>query len=270
MLRGRALFALVSLSILCCGLLACGGPSEEELQAAKAAEDWAKMQTTKADLDAKQAELVGLRERIAAGPEEAEEGEGDGGEGEEAEGEAPPSPEELAAQADALQEEILGTAEQFGGQVIAFINDQGIVEGAELTDMQLGALRMKSDVDMLFAADYIARGGEYGKAIDIYSTALRNDPDNEKLLEAKATAEMMRFMTEERLATVKKGMTQDEVRGLLGTPKTTNVREFEQGVVGWFFPKEEPNTAAAVFFQPKKDVLEVYKVDFNAVGAKEE
>ena len=285
MLRGRALFALVSMSILCCGLLACGGPTEEELQAAKTAEDWAKLQETNADFEAKRAELAGVKEQLAAAESEGDggegESEGDGGEGESegdggegegdgGEGEAPPTPEQLTIQADALQEEVFDVAEKLATQAIQFINDQGIVEGAELTEMQLGAFRMKSEVDMLFAEEYIESGGDYAKALEIYDLALRNDPDNEKLQQAKASAEASRYMTKERLDQVKKGMTDEEVRALLGTPKSQYVREFEGNKIGWFYPKEEPKTAAGVYFDDKKGTLTVYETDFDAIKAEDE
>ena len=127
------------------------------------------------------------------------------------------------------------------------------------------ALGMKSDEDIVLAQEYIDKGGEYGRAIEIYKQLLISDPDNEKVLAAKALAEEMRYMTEERLGEVKKGMTEDEVRELLGTPKGTNVREFDNGVIGWFYPKEERYTAAAVFFRDKEGVLKVYQTDFEAV-----
>ena len=269
MLRGKRLLALPAIALAIFALVGCeSGPTEEELQAAKAAEDWAALEQAKAELDGKRNELATLREQIAAGDdaEAAEPAEGE--EGEEG-AEAPPSPEELAAQADTLQQEVYSLADKFGGLLAQFINDQGISVGGELTEVQSQAIRMKSDEDMELAADYINRGGEYQRAIDIYTQALQFDPDNEELQAAKAEAEANRYMTEEKLATVKKNMTEDEVRGLLGTPKTQNVREFDGGVIGWFYPKEEPNTAAAVFFQEKSGALKVYKTDFEAVKAPE-
>ncbi|MEM7349461.1 MAG: hypothetical protein AAF657_01550 [Acidobacteriota bacterium] len=268
MRRGNALFALISVLLASLGLFACNQVSEEELKAAKDAEDWAWLEQAKADLDGKRSELTGLRERIASGGEEGEEesqaepatDEGEGAEG--AAGEAPPT---LDEQATALESEITKGAEEFIDRLIQFINEQGI--GAEPTDIQRQALGMKSDEDILVAQEYITRGGEYQRAIDIYSTALVNDPGNEKLLAAKAHAEEFRYITEERLGTIKKDMTEAEVQALLGTPRTSNVREYDDGKrVGWYFPKEEPRgAAAAVFFQKNKDVLKVYKTDFDAV-----
>ena len=278
MRRGRKLFALPGVVVMSLALLACEQTSEVDEQAAKAAEDWAWLENSKAEIDAKRQELADLQARIsgevpaeeAAGGEEAEGGggeEAEGGGGEEAA--EPPSPEELAAQAETLQQEIYGLADTFGARLAQFINDQSISVGGDLTDTQRQAIRMKTDEDMELAREYIEKGGEYQRALDIYNQALTLDPDNEKLNSAKAEAEANRYMTEERLAEVKKNMTEAEVRDILGTPKVQNVREFDQGVVGWFYPKEEPNTAAAVFFRERKGELKVYKTDFEAVKAPE-
>ncbi len=270
MRRGRKLFALPGAVLALFALSACeSGPTEEELQAAKTAGDWAAIEQARAGLDATRGELAELQQQIASSEEEGEEGaEAAEGEGEEG-AEAPLSPEELAAKADEVKQSIYKLEEDFGAQLVAFINDQGISVGGELTEYQSGAIRMKSDLDLELAQGYID-GGEWGRAIDIYNQALTLDPDNEKVAAAIAEAESRRFMTEERLAEIKKGMTEDEVRELLGTPKVQNVREFDGGVIGWFFPKEEPNTAAGVYFREKKGVLKVYRKDFEAVKSQDD
>ena len=262
MRRGRMVFALPTVVLALFALLGCESTTEEDLKAAKTAEDWAAIGQAKAELDAKRAELAELHERIAAPPAE----EAAGGEAETEGAEAPPSPEELAALAESTQEDLYKLSDAFGARLVEFINDQGISVGGELTEMQAEAISMKSDLDIDLAQSYID-GGEYQRAIDIYNQALTLDPNSEKLAAAIASAETLRYMTEERLATVKKNMTEDEVRDLLGTPKVHNVREFDGGVIGWFYPKEEPNTAAAVFFREKKGALKVYKTDFEAVKA---
>ncbi len=265
MRRGMKLFALAGAALVFIALLGCEQASEEDLQAVKAAEDWATLEQAKAELDAKRAELAELQQLIAAPAEEQAGGdEGEAGEG----AEAPPSPEELAAQADVAQDVIYKKSDEFGAKLVEFINDQGISVGGELTEMQTKAIRMKSDLDIDLAKGYID-GGEYGRAIDIYNQAKVLDPDNEKLAAAITEAESRRYMTKERLAEVKKNMTEEEVRELLGTPKSQNVREFDAGVIGWFYPKEVPNTAAAVFFRPRKGVLKVYKTDLEAVKAQD-
>ncbi len=273
MRSGRKFFALGALLLLVTGLGACSsGPDPAEEKAAQDAEAWAALQEAKATLDAKRAELKTLKEKIA-GKLPEEEGDTDAAEGtEDTEGgeeAAPVSPEELQAQADALKEEIFSLTDDFAGQLIGFINSQGLVEGAELTTEQREAFNMKAQEDILVAQEYISEGGDYQRAIDIYTTSLLSDPTNELLLEAKAKAEELRYMTEERLGEVKKKMTRDEVRDLLGIPKTSNIREFDNGVIGWFYPKETPREAAGVFFQEKGGEFTVYKIDWNAIKAEE-
>ncbi|MCG8454860.1 MAG: outer membrane protein assembly factor BamE, partial [Holophagales bacterium] len=103
--------------------------------------------------------------------------------------------------------------------------------------------------------------------IGIYDQALSSDPENELLLAAKAEAEALRHMTEERFSQVEKGMSQEEVRELLGTVKSTNVRDFtERNRIGWFYRKEDGG-AAGVYFKPGKAEGEwtVESLDFDAV-----
>ena len=75
-------------------------------------------------------------------------------------------------------------------------------------------------------------------------------------------------MTEERFAQVKKKMTRDEVREILGQVMLSNLREYpERGVIGWFYRKEDGG-AAAVYFREKRkgdDNWVVYDTNFNAV-----
>ncbi len=276
MRRGRWLLSLAGVLLALVAFSGCeSGPTEEELKAAQTAEAWAAIEQAKAELDAKRQELAELRAQISGEGAEGEGAEGEGAEGEGAgaegvEGEEatePVNPEELAAQAEALQQQVYDLTDSFGASLAQFINDQGISVGGELTEVQTQAIHMKTDEDMLLAREYIDKGGEYQRALDIYAQAQMLDPDNETLAAAIAEAEALRYMTEERLAEVKKNMTEDEVRALLGTPKVQNVREFDAGVIGWFYPKEEPNTAAAVFFRERKGVLKVYKTDFEAVKA---
>ncbi len=263
MRRGTTLFALISLVLVS---LACNQVSEEDVKAAKDAEEWAWIAQAKVDLDAKRGELATLHERIATFQEPAEDAPATE---EGTDGEAPLTAEALAEQAKAVEQEAQGLTESFLGRLIQFINDQQIGVESEPTDIQRQALAFKSDEDILLAREYIDKGGEYQRAIDIYSQALVFDPDNEKLAVAKAEAESLRFMTEERLAGVKKGMSREEVRAVLGTPKHHNVREYDNGTIAWFYPKEEPHTASAVFFQDKKGEMKIYKTDFNAIKAEQ-
>ena len=262
------LFALVALLVLGLGLMACdSGPSPEEQQAAANAEAWSALEQAKTDLEAKRQELRDLQQTAADAGEEDSEAEA--AEGEEVEGEAPPSPEELEAQIKTLEEEVISKTDGFTQQLAQFINDQGLTEGAELTEVQRKAFDLKAQEDILIAQEYIDKGGDYQRAIEIYTTSLLFDPENQLLLDAKAEAEVLRYMTEERFAAIKKGMTEAEVREALGTPKASNVREFDKGVLGWFYPQEPTEgarPAAGVYFREKKGVNLVYEADFNAIS----
>ena len=246
-------------------MAACSsGPSREEL--ANEAE-WTWLSDTKGQLDAKRQELVDLKSQLAEPAEEPAE-EPAAAEGEEAEA----GGIDLWAQADELESEIDEMTEEFGGRLVAFINADPPVEGEEPTERQLGLIRMKSDEDMVMAQEWIDRGGDFKRAIEIIKTASIYDPDNERLKSALEEAETLRYMTEERFAMAKKGMSQDEMRHVLGQPNLHNVREFpEREVVAWFYPTGEGGSAAAVWFEPdKKEELKAYKVDFKGIVGRED
>ncbi len=261
------LFALAVLGIAL--LVACAPPVEEEQAPADGGEDWVWLQETKQELDAKREELGQLRDRIAGKvPEEAEAVAAAGEEAEAAEEgteEAVPlTPEELAANAETLENEVNALTGEFGERLVAFINAQDMNMGEEMNEIQRGALDMRIDEDIIVAQEYIDKGGNYQKAIDIYRSSLVFDPENEKLKAAMAWAEANRFMTEERFAQVKKRMSQDQVREFLGQVKHGNEREFENNVVGWFYKKEDGG-ATGVYFRQRRGEWEVYEADFNAI-----
>ncbi|MEO1366396.1 MAG: hypothetical protein AAFX50_04405 [Acidobacteriota bacterium] len=249
-------------------LVACsGGEGEDSAEQDNA--QWNEIQSLKSQLDANRAELQDLRDQLAAAdaaePEEAPAEDAEGGD----DAAAPAmTPEELQAKIDEMGSAISAETDALYGRVVDLINNSGLVEGAELTPDQQKAFGLKADIDIIYAQEYIDRGGDYQRAIDIYSQALRSDPTNEKLLNAKAEAERLQHMDEERFSAVKKGMTQAEVRGLLGTVKNTNVREFtEQNRIGWFYRKEDGG-AAGVYFREKTQGSDDWIVeisDFDAI-----
>ncbi len=74
-------------------------------------------------------------------------------------------------------------------------------------------------------------------------------------------------MTEERFAQVRKGMTEQDVRAILGQVNLRNIRPYpERKVTAWFYPTAEDGAAAAVWFRMgKNDQLVVYDSKFEAV-----
>lgn len=264
---------------LCLSLLALGcGAAEDETAAGGSPEEWAWLQQSQAALDGKRQELAAVRtqQRALAGGEAPVAQEEPAAEGEPAADATTPdaaaapaaTAEELATRGQQLEGEIATLSEELGGRLVGYINSLEIIQGEPLTPEQQQAMRMKSEEDVELAREWIEKGGDYRRAIEIYEGALLWDPDNEKLAQALAEAQEMRFMTEERFAQVEKGMTQEQVRGILGPVNLHNVREYgeeeaDQKVV-WLYPKED-RSAASVWFDrdSQTGVFEVYQTDFE-------
>jgi tetratricopeptide (TPR) repeat protein len=228
-------------------------------------QEWAWLQETQPKLMAQRAELRELadRQRLAATDEEKAQ-----------------IAEEITAKETALAETLDGPSvgqPGFSSRLVGYIMSLDMREGDPVTPQQLAAIRMKTAEDMAVAREWIEKGGDYVKAIDIYNSALINDPDNEALKAALAEAEDLRFMKPERFAQVKKGMTEEEVRDALGPVNIRNVRiDEEKNVTTWLY-RTEDGGAAGVFFKANRagEALKVYdsKFDFfkpQVVGAQQE
>lgn len=247
-----AVLAVLALSVACGG----GGAAKEDQ--AKT-EEWAWLTETQQTLVSKRQELADLKAQVEA-VAEVEVAEGDP--------EAAAATEDLAAQIEVLGGEVEALTEEFGNRLVGFINADPMIEGEPPTERQIEALRMKSGEDIILAEEWIERGGDYKRAIEIISTALLYDADNEELKAALARAEADRYMSEERWAAAKKGMTEDQIRKVLGQVNLHNIREYpDKDVVAWFYPTAEDGSAAAVWFQPNKKsgALEVYQIKFEAI-----
>jgi tetratricopeptide (TPR) repeat protein len=251
MVRYAKLGGVVGLML---GLLAgCGGDKEAEARAAAEQtrqQELQRLEQLQQSLNQKRQELAQLEVQQADT--------------------ATASPE-TASRIEQLSTEIDTEATQFTSDLVTFFNADPPVEGEPLTEVQQRVVRMKSGEDMLVASEYIEEGGNYSKAIQIYEEALALDAGNPELQAALEEARANRFMTEERFQQAKKGMTEEQVRAVLGTPSPFNVREFEdQGVTAWFYPTNEQRAAAGVWFRPASGQLKVYRLDFKAIKAGEE
>ncbi len=218
--------AALSLAACCLGLglAACRAGAEQRALE----QEWAWLQETQGSLAAQRAELAQLQATAAA----------------------PGAAPELAQQAAQLEGELTDRAEEFALRLVDFLNEDPMIQGARPSERQLAAVRMKSAEDLILAREWIDEGGDYKQAIDIYETALALDPDNEELRTALATAQAARFMTPERFALARRGMSQNEVRALLGQPNRSHIREVpERGIVAWFYPTSERGDAAGVWFE---------------------
>ena len=174
----------------------------------------------------------------------------------------------LAANAGdtALRKQTAALAGEFDRRLVELINADPPVQGQPLSARQKAALRMKSDEDVLLARQLIDEGGDYQRAIAIYKEALAVDPGYPPLQEELAKAHARRYTSRETFAQLKKGMSQEEVRGLLGPPNLHSVRDYpDRGVVGWFYPKDASGAAAAVWFAKSDGRYAVYLLDFDAL-----
>ena len=263
----RGLRKILSLGVVVAfaGLPACqdGDGQLDELVAAQEAAV-AELEEAKKTLDAKREELAQIEARLKAPEEpEAEAEAGAGAEGEEAE--EPFDPEAAKQRAEVLKSEIESAADELVGSIVGFINDDPPTAGEPLNDRQRRAVEMKIDEDIHLAHDFIDRGGDYKRALNILEGMLPLAPDHARLNEEIARANELRFMSEERFEGVKKGMTEEEVRAVLGPVNLRNIRPYEEkGVTAWFYPKDGGG-AAGVWFQERKGELVTYKMDFNAI-----
>jgi len=239
---------LATAVILTLALVGCAtGPKEDPMAA-----EWDALQAAKTALDAKRQELVALKAEAAMPVDPEAEGE----------------PVDHTAHIEALGAEVTGLADGFMTQVVTFLNNDPIIAEDGPTERQTAAIRLKSGEDMLVAEEWIAEGGDYSRAIQIYENTLNLDPDNEDLKAAMARAQEMRFMSAERFATAKKGMTEDAVREALGTPLHYNVKTYPDkgGVTAWFYQTDEAGSAAAIWFRPnKEEILTAYLTKYDSV-----
>jgi tetratricopeptide (TPR) repeat protein len=165
-----------------------------------------------------------------------------------------------------LRGELDSLSTEFNRRLVEYINANAVAQDETPGERLLAAIRMKSDEDLLLARDYIEQAGDYRRAIEIYETALAADPENARLRAALAQAKARRYVSLERFALVKEGMTPDDVRRLLGPPNLQDVRAYpERSVTAWFYPKDASGAAAAVWFREDGPASEVYQVDFNAI-----
>jgi hypothetical protein len=219
-----------------------GKPATGDRQSPPAGAEWAWLEKTRATLEEQRAQLAAA--------------------------DATPTPAGTAAR-EALRRQTTALAGELDRRLVAFINADPPVQGQPMTVRQKAALRMKSDEDIVVAHQLIDEGGDFQRAIAIYQEDLAIDPGEPRLTAELAKAQGRRYMARETFAQLKKGMSQDEVRGVLGAPNPHSVRDYpDRGVVGWFYPKDASGAAAAVWFSRVDGhdrPYAVYLFDFDAI-----
>ena len=267
MTRRREMRKLLPVIVLALVGVACGGGQSALNQ--ERLEEMAALEELKTALDGKRGELVGARDQLETAEEAATMG-ADTAEGEEG-GDMAVDPGALGATVEQLEKEVTQMTDDLGMKIVDYINSAGLDQGEELPEDVKSVIQMKSAEDIVIADEYITRGGDYRRALEIFTQALILDPDNADLLAGKVAAETDQYMTEDRFAQADKGMTERTVRQLLGAVNPRNIRDYpERDVIAWFYRKEDGG-AAAVYFQKNKTsgMYESYKVDFTAVESED-
>ena len=123
----------------------------------------------------------------------------------------------------------------------------------------------------LFAREKIALGDEYmtvlsryERAIELYSEALRYEPQNAEAARKLADAQQRRFVSMSSFAGVKTGMKEDDVRKLVGLPREDWIKQVVQNsrvYAVWIYPKSDGG-ASAIYF----DNGVVYHTNWNAAA----
>jgi Tfp pilus assembly protein PilF len=257
---GAAALVVLVAGSLSLALVACGASEDAAKSEAESAE-WQWLETTQQQLAEKRAELQQAKDQIEAGPAALQVDPASGQTAEQAFA-------DLQAKAQALETEIDEVANGYMSRLVAFINSQEMEVGAAPTEQQSAALRMKSGEDLVYAMEYIDRGGDFARAEEIVQRAIEVDPSNPELQEKMTWIQSMRYVNEERFGQVSTGMTEKEVRDILGPVNSNNIRDFPNNRKGWFYRKDPAieGGAAGVYFEQKGGRWVVYEANYDAIA----
>jgi hypothetical protein len=247
---------LVILPLFASLLLGCGSAEEERAARARQRE-WSSLRHTKRALDAERRELTRLRGQLAAapvGPDGAPTGE---------------AATALAADVAARERRIGARSAALGKRLVRYAAGFARREGEPMPPALQEAIRLKSDEDVEVAQEWIERGGDYRRAIEIYETQRHLDPGYARLEQALARAREMRHVTSERFARVRPEMTRAEVRAALGPVNLRQVlRRPAERLEAWFYPSVGGGRAAVYFrYDEERRAYVVYRTE-TAAGAR--
>jgi hypothetical protein len=252
----RVSLCLVVVPILGLLLSCSSGPSEEELklaalkqQLADIQQAYQTLQQARADLEANKAtiaEIEAIAERQRSEEQTAQ-------------------LEELTAGLPGAEEALTATFEGVQSQLQEFLNT-ALNEFPESPETAEG-LNIYSAEAILSAREIVEKSGHYSKAIETLETAknyydMVGLPAFQPMVDTIAELDDWQFITEERFAEIKKGMTQDEVTAVAGVVYNRNIQEDpKSGVVTWLYKTRDGN-AAAIYFNKKNTV---YNMKWNAL-----
>jgi hypothetical protein len=140
-------------------------------------------------------------------------------------------------------------------------------EYAERTDDER-AVRLFSNEKVRMGDVYMSVLARYDNAVTMYQTALAIDPANPVAQERLAAAQARRFVSMESFSQIKQGMSEAQVRAVLGQPREDWIKQVVQRTrvySVWIYPKQDGG-ASAVYF----DAGVVYHTNWNAAPSKSE
>jgi len=258
----------LTISLIVLTLLACSsGKLSETLNSEQQAQwDWIK--ETKTVLDQKRDELAQLSEQIQNLPT-----------AEVVEGEEAPTMEQLVAQQEELTKSIKTLQNDFQSKLTDFLYamDTEIFKikkdnpNVNKRPEHIQANALMSDEDILAAQDWITKQGDYRQALEHMEGVLKADPENQKVIDFVEKIKVDRWMTQDKMALLTRGMTEDEVRNQIGQVYRQNIQTWEdQGTMAWFFPREDSGIAGVYFIKGKDDRFTVFKINYDAKKPKGE
>lgn len=245
-------------AFLVAGLAACAaGPSEEELRKQELDQQLTTIQEEYATLQQEREEVASLQAEIAeleAIPENTRSEE------------QVARLEEARARLDELRPTLEKQYDQLQGDLANYLN-VALNEFPQSEETQ-EALRIYSEEAILWADDAVEEAGDYKKAINHLQSArsyfeMVDLPVYPALEEKIVELKDWQYVTRERFDQVKKGMTKDEVKEIMGVPYVGNIKiEEDRGVEMWLYRKAESG-AAGIYFKTNND--KVYATNWEAV-----
>ena len=117
---------------------------------------------------------------------------------------------------------------------------------------------------IIMGDEYMQYLSRYDKALELYRAAVELDPSSADAKKRVELAEQRRFVSMTAFASVKGGMKEDAVRGLVGLPREDWIKQVVQNnrvYSVWIYPKEDGG-ASAIYF----DNGVVYHTNWNAAA----
>ena len=126
------------------------------------------------------------------------------------------------------------------------------------------AATLLANEKIIIGDEYMSVLSRYDKAIESYREAVQIDPTNQDAVQRIELAEQRRYVSMNAFAAVKTGMTEQDVRRMVGLPREDWIKQVVQHsrvYSVWIYPKADGG-ASAIYF----DNSVVYHTNWNAAA----